>query len=385
MSGGKTRQLRFLLAGGGSGGHIYPALDIGAELLKRYPYARLLYVGGKRGLEGNLIPREGHDFAAITVAGFERKLSLGTLVTAAKAGIGFIQSMAIVARFRPDVAVGTGGYASGPAILAASFAGVPVLIHEQNVVPGATNRLLARRAQVVAISWEESKQYLPDPGRAVLTGNPIRSGVTKASRQDGCGEFGFDPSRPIVLATGGSQGALNINTAVIGSMPALVQRGAQFLLATGLDKFDSATQLAQEAGLRLSVDSHGIARSSGGDVIIMPYIYNMPLAQACADLMVARSGAITLAEIAARGIPSVLIPHPKVPDNVQERNARALEARGAAVVVLDRDLNAELLTSVVGQLLDDRHRRAAMSVEVSKVGIPDAASRVVKCVESLIG
>ncbi len=197
---------RFLLAGGGTGGHIYPALAIARELLARHPGAEILFIGGTRGLEGELIPREGFAFRAISVSGFRRSLSLDTLATAARAGLGVAQSLAVVSQFRPDAAIGTGGYASGPAMLASSWLGVPMLIHEQNVVPGAVNRMLSGRAAIVAISWEESRKYLKRPDSAVLTGNPVRPEVIAATREDGLTSFGLDGSRPTVLAFGGSQG-----------------------------------------------------------------------------------------------------------------------------------------------------------------------------------
>ncbi len=377
--------MKFMLAGGGTGGHIYPALAIGEELLRRYPDAELLFVGGRKGLERTLVPRAGHRFVAITVAGFERRLGVGTFVTAAKAVAGLVESLAVVARFRPDVAIGTGGYASGPAILAASLLRMPVLVHEQNVVPGATNRLLASRARTVAVSWAESIKMLPDPSRAVLTGNPIRREIVTASKRDGLAAFRLSADRPVVLIIGGSQGARSINAAAVGAIPQIVGAGGQLLLATGPDKFGDALAGAARGGTTLSVDSEGIARSAGGDVIVMPYIYSMPQAMACADLVVARSGAITLAEIAARGLPSILVPHPKVPDNVQEKNARALEARGAAMVILDRELTPESLGSAIAGLLADAGRRRSMSRAAAEAGMPDATAKVVDCIEGIIG
>ena len=376
---------RFLLAGGGTGGHIYPALAIARELLSRYPGAEILFIGGTRGLESELIPREGFAFRAISVSGFRRRLSLDTLATAARAGLGVAQSLAIVWRFRPDAAIGTGGYASGPAMLAASWLGVPVLIHEQNVVPGAANRALSSRAAIVAISWEESRKFLRRPDRVVLTGNPVRPEVITVTREEGLTSLGLDGSRPIVLAFGGSQGSAGINRAFIGALPTLTAQGnAQFVLATGRDKFDESISFARDVGVPVAVSSNGIARSERGDIIIMPYIYNMPHALACADLALTRSGAITLAELAVRGVPAVLVPHPLVPDNVQEKNARAMERRGAARVVLDRDLEPAPLAGVVRSLLADPGALRAMADASRAIGIPDAGGRAADCVERIM-
>ncbi len=379
------RSKRFLLAGGGTGGHIYPALSIARELLSRYPGARALFVGGRHGLEGELVPREGFEFRAIAVSGFERRLSLGTLVTAARAGWGVAQSLSIVARFRPDAAIGTGGYASGPAILAASMLGVPVVIHEQNVVPGATNRMLSGRAGIVAISWEESRNYLRRPERAVLTGNPVRPQIMTVTREEGLRAFGLDGSRRVVLAFGGSQGSASINRAFIGALPALMDLcRAQFVLATGKGRFEESVAFARDAGVPVSISSDGIARAGRGDIIIMPYIYNMPQALACADLAVTRSGAITLAELAVRGVPAVLVPHPAVPDNVQEKNARAMESRGAARVMLDGELEPAALARMIGALISDRGALRAMAQASRAVGMPDAGHKAADCVEQVM-
>lgn len=383
--GGAGRRKRFLFAGGGTGGHIYPALAIARELLARFPGSETLFVGGMRGLESELIPREGFAFRAICVSGFRRRLSLDTLATAARAGWGVAQSLSIVARFRPDAAIGTGGYASGPAMLAASWLGVPVLIHEQNVVPGATNRMLSGRAAIVAVSWEESRRYLKRPDSAVLTGNPVRPEVITATREEGLAAFGLDGSRPTVLAFGGSQGSASINRAFIGALPTLLARGnAQFVLATGKDKFSQSVALARDVGVPVAISSDGIARSERGDIIIMPYIYNMPQALACTDLALTRSGAITLAELAVRGVPALLAPHPNVPDNVQEKNARAMERRGAARVIVDRDLEPAALVSAVGSLIADPGALRAMADASRSAGMPDAGGRAADCVERIM-
>ncbi|MCR4425743.1 MAG: UDP-N-acetylglucosamine--N-acetylmuramyl-(pentapeptide) pyrophosphoryl-undecaprenol N-acetylglucosamine transferase, partial [Firmicutes bacterium] len=286
-----------LLAGGGTGGHIYPALAVGKALARRHPEARVLFVGSAHGLERDLVPREGFDFRPIVVSGFKRELSPGLVVTVGKAAVGLVQSLAIVGSFRPDVVVGTGGYASGPVVLAAVILGVPTVIHEQNVVPGATNRFLSRYARVVAISWEESRKSLALPSRAVLTGNPIRPEVLRATREEGIKALGLRPNFRTVLAFGGSQGSERINDALIRALPALAEKkGVQYLLSTGRRNYDRVIALARDLGLPVRSSSDGgIPESAGGDIIVAPYIYNMPLALACADLVISRSGAITLA------------------------------------------------------------------------------------------
>ncbi|MEA4882927.1 MAG: undecaprenyldiphospho-muramoylpentapeptide beta-N-acetylglucosaminyltransferase [Clostridia bacterium] len=383
-----AQRLRFILAGGGTGGHIYPAISIGRELLSRHPGAEILFVGGDRGLERDLVPREGFPFRAIRVSGFRRKLSADTIATAFRAVQGVFQSVAIIRGFRPTAVIGTGGYASGPVGLAAVLLGCPLIIHEQNVVPGVTNRMLSRSAQTVAISWEESRRFLRRPERAVLTGNPIRADVMSASRDEGIRSLGLNPRRKVVLAFGGSQGSETINKAFIAAAAGRELRcdhGVQLVLACGKGKFDTAVRLAGAAELPVIVGPDGIGRSGSGDLILMPYIYNMPQALACADLVVSRSGAITLAELAARGVPAVLVPHPYVPDNVQEKNARAMAARGAARVILDRDLTPESLTAHVVSLISSPSALRQMGDSARAAGIPDATARVADCVERAVG
>ncbi len=370
---------RFIVAGGGTGGHIYPAIAISKEMLKRYRGSELLYIGGANGMERDLVPREGLNFTGITVAGFKRKVSLQAFVTVAKAGKGFFQSLSLIRKFRPDVVIGTGGYVSGPVLLAAVVLKKPIVIHEQNVYPGATNRMLVKHAEVAAISWEESRKYLEKAKNVVFTGNPVRTDILDADRQTSIEKMGLVPGVPKVLVFGGSQGAARINEVVLKAAPQIMkEHKVQIVLVTGKTKYDEVVNTAQSMGINIQkgMEPGRKSRLSESVMVITDYMYDMASAMASSDMVICRSGAITLAELTARGIPSILIPHPYVPDNVQEKNARALEAKGAARVIVNDEFTPERLAHEVNCILEDDKLMVRMSKAAYSLGVRDSLSRV---------
>lgn len=370
---------RFIVAGGGTGGHIYPAIAISKEMLKRYRGSELLYIGGANGMEKDLVPREGLNFTGITVAGFKRKVSLQAFVTVAKAGKGFFQSLSLIRKFRPDVVIGTGGYVSGPVLLAAVVLKKPIVIHEQNVYPGATNRMLVKHAEVAAISWEESRKYLEKAKNVVFTGNPVRTDILEADRQTSTEKMGLVPGVPKVLVFGGSQGAARINEVVLKAAPQIMkEHKVQIVLVTGKTKYDEVVNTAQSMGINIQkgMEPGRKSRLSESVMVITDYMYDMASAMASSDMVICRSGAITLAELTARGIPSILIPHPYVPDNVQEKNARALEAKGAARVIVNDEFTPERLAHEVNCILEDDKLMDKMSKAAYSLGVRDSLSRV---------
>ena len=370
---------RFIMAGGGTGGHIYPAIAISKEMLKRYRGSELLYIGGANGMERDLVPREGLNFTGITVAGFKRKVSLQAFVTVAKAGKGFFQSLSLIRKFRPDVVIGTGGYVSGPVLLAAVVLKKPIVIHEQNVYPGATNRMLVKHAEVAAISWEESRKYLEKAKNVVFTGNPVRTDILDADRQTSIEKMGLVPGVPKVLVFGGSQGAARINEVVLKAAPQIMkEHKVQIVLVTGKTKYDEVVNTAQSMGINIQkgMEPGRKSRLSESVMVITDYMYDMASAMASSDMVICRSGAITLAELTARGIPSILIPHPYVPDNVQEKNARALEAKGAARVIVNDEFTPERLAHEVNCILEDDKLMVRMSKAAYSLGVRDSLSRV---------
>ena len=359
--------MNIIVSGGGTGGHIYPALTIIRAIQRREPSARILYVGGRRGLEADIVPREGIDFVAMDLAGFQRKLSLENIGRAWRALRAVARARGIVHGFQPDVAIGTGGYVAGPILLAASMAGVPTLVQEQNVFAGVTNRILAKFATAIAVGMEDARNVFPKE-KTYVTGNPIRPEVLTATREEGARSFGFDPAQKTVLVSGGSRGARSINRAMVEVIArAAEQTAVQYLWVTGADEYADTLARIHRVGVHLEEHPH---------LRVLPYLYNMPEAMAMADVAVFRAGATGLAELAARGVPAILIPYPYAAENHQEKNARAVEAAGAAEVILNRDISGATLEAALGGLLADDARRAGMAAAMKRLGKPEAAEEI---------
>lgn len=359
--------MNIIVSGGGTGGHIYPAITIIRTIQQKVPDAKFLYVGTKRGLEADIIPKEGLPFTTVDIQGFERHLTPDNILRAGRAMIGVAKATRIVHKFQPDVVIGTGGYVCGPILLAASLMHIPTLIQEQNVVPGITNKILSKFVTKIAAGTEEAMKHFP-ADKVVFTGNPIRSEVLSAQREEGAAAFGLDPKKTTVLVSGGSRGARAINRAMIGVLKhAADYPSVQFLHVTGkLGYADVMDRLSKE-GVELAKCPH---------IIVKPYLYNMPQAMAMADLAIFRAGATGLAELTARGIPAILIPYPYAAENHQEHNARALQETGAARMILDKDLTAESLNAVLAELLSEPDKLQAMAKASRAMGRPQAAGDI---------
>lgn len=372
--------MKVLIAGGGTGGHIYPGITIGKALLEKG--AEVLFAGTRRGLEKEIVPLEGFPIEFISADSFPRRLSWRLVRSAFTAAKGVGEAVALVRKFAPDACVGTGGYAAGPVVLAAALLGVPTVIQEQNAHPGVTNRILAYVADKVALGYEAAAAGFRQRDKLVVTGNPIRPEICEITRAEGAKRLGLDPGRKRVLITGASQGARSINRAVCEAFPKLQRLDAEFLVAAGRGGFDAL------------LDALPVPRAEGrpvlgegrayGNVLIVPYLYDMPAALAASDLVVGRAGAISIAEVTARGLPAVLIPYPFAAENHQEKNARVLERAGAARVILDRDLNGEALYRTVSELLGDEAALRSMAQASRSLGKPGAVWEIVALIEAAV-
>ncbi|HOV79784.1 MAG TPA: undecaprenyldiphospho-muramoylpentapeptide beta-N-acetylglucosaminyltransferase [Bacillota bacterium] len=368
--------MRFMLTGGGTGGHIYPALAIARGIRDRHPGAEIVYIGTARGMEADIIPKEGLPFIGIAGAGLQRKLSFKNLLVLWQACRGFSQALAAIRRFRPHAVIGTGGYVCGPVVLAAVLCGIPTLIHEQNALPGITNRILSRFVDRVAVTFSDSKKHFPRKEKVRLTGLPVRPEILRTGRKEGMEKLGFKENRFLLLSFGGSRGARTINLAMLYVLERFAgDARLNILHVTGNTGYEEFLDRCRKAGVDLD---------NAGNVAVKPYIYDMQDALAAADLVVSRAGAATLAEITALGVPAVLVPYPYASENHQEFNARALEKEGAAVVVPDRDLNGELLCRLISKLLDDPARLGAMASASKKLGKKNALQDIIDCVDELI-
>ncbi|WP_410768047.1 undecaprenyldiphospho-muramoylpentapeptide beta-N-acetylglucosaminyltransferase [Fontibacillus sp. BL9] len=367
--------MRVVLSGGGTGGHIYPALAVASRCAEEFPGAEFLYVGGQRGLESSLVPKSGIPFKAIDITGFRRKLSFENMKTVMRFLKGVRSSKQMLREFKPDVVIGTGGYVCGPVVYAAAKLGIPSIIHEQNAVPGLTNRFLSKYVSTVAVSFEGSEAAFAGAKNILYTGNPRATTVFEADKNKGFESLGLPKSSSIVLVVGGSRGAKAINEAMVGMAPYLQELDQlSFVYVTG-DNYYTPTLEAITANLG------GIPEN----LQVLPYVHNMPEVLAATSLIINRAGASFLAEMTSLGIPSILIPSPNVTNNHQEKNARTMEQAGAAQVILEPDLSGNVLFKTVKEIMQNKTRHNSMSESSKRLGKPDSAHLIVQEMRRLAG
>lgn len=365
--------MRAILTGGGTGGHIYPALAIAERLKQLHPGDEVLYVGTQKGLESRIVPQCGVPFRTIEAEGLPRRVSPELFRALWQAARGCAQARQIIRQFRPDVVIGTGGYVCGPVVLAAHLAGVPTMIHEQNAFPGMTNKLLARFADVILVTFAASEQYFVHKERIRQTGLPVRQAVLQTSKADGLRYFGFSPEKTTLLASGGSRGARSLNRAMAEAYPELLREpDLQILHLTGAQDYEETLRAIAE---------QGIVPAEYPQLLVKPYLDEMQYALAAADLCVGRAGATFLAEITACGLPAILIPYPYAAENHQEYNARALAEHGAAVMILDAELDGPTLARNILELCRQPERRARMAEQARSMGRRDALDQIVALAE----
>ena len=363
--------MKIIVSGGGTGGHIYPALTLIDAIKSKRPDAEFLYVGTQTGLEADIVPKAGINFTALKMeGGLERRFTLKNISRAANAIWSIKEAADIVKSFKPSAVVGTGGYVCGPILLAAGLMKVPTLIQEQNAVAGVTNKILSKFVDKIAVGTRDALKNFP-ADKTVYTGNPIRKEVLAAKKIDGLREFNFTADKPIVLISGGSRGARSINNAMIDVLKSAAEKNsAQFLHVTGKGEFNSVVEKLSE------IDAPNIR--------VVPYLYNMPTAMAMADLAIFRAGATGLAELTARGVPAILIPYPFAAENHQEFNARSLVEAGAARMILNKDLTAELLQKNLDELLTAPEKLKSMAAASLSLGKPSAADEIAELILNLI-
>jgi len=364
--------MRILFACGGTAGHINPAIAVARKFLEKHPESQVLFVGADGEMETRLVPREGFEIRTVTVSGFYRKWNLKSLrfniKTLRKLCVSHRQANQIVDEFRPDLVMGTGGYASYPVVRCAAKRGIPTLIHESNAVPGLTTRVLSRFADRVMVSFEESRQRYPHPDRVVVTGTPVREEFFRYRRQEARELLGLSDDRPLVLSFWGSLGARDMNRKMVDFIRLAGESDLfHHIHAAGRSGYGWMPEALLEAGVDLE------KRPS---LRLLEYIFDMPRVMAAADLVICRAGASTLAELTALAKPCILVPSPNVTNNHQERNARLLEKRGGAVVLTEDGLSGAQLYETAKQLVGDAMRLDRMKSAQSAMSIPDAAERI---------
>ncbi|NJD69252.1 MAG: undecaprenyldiphospho-muramoylpentapeptide beta-N-acetylglucosaminyltransferase [candidate division NC10 bacterium] len=354
--------MKAIIAGGGTGGHLFPAIALAEELRSRMTDPSLLFVGVEGGVEASLLAIRGWEFAGIRASGVQGKRLGSRLRSLTLVPSGLIRSLSILRQFRPDVVVGFGGYASAAMVLSAVLARVPTVIHEQNAFPGLANRWLGRIVDRVAIAFEEASGHFPKE-KVRVTGNPVRTELFGVSRVEAMTRLSLDPDRFTVLIFGGSQGAHRLNQAVMEALPMLTdeRERIQFVHATGPRDLTPVRQGYDAGGYRAAVE---------------PFFQAMAVAYAAADLCFCRAGAGTVAELCAMGKPSVLVPFPFAASDHQRYNAEALVATGGARRVLDRDLSGTTMAEYIRRHLGDREGLAMMARRARALAKPDAAVRL---------
>lgn len=365
--------MRVLLTGGGTAGHINPAIAIANYIKKNEVDSQFLFVGTERGLEKTLVPKCGYDIKFINVQGLRRSLTIENV----KVFVNYIRSTGkakkIIKEFKPDIVIGTGGYVCAPVVKAASALKIPTLIHEQNVFPGLAVKMLAGKADITAISFDETKNMMKAK-RMVLTGNPLRPNLFEYHDPDVVrAGYGFD-EKPMVLMFGGSLGAEKLNDALVDILAEGRAEGFNLIASTGERHYENIMARLKERGVDLDKIRN---------VRVVPYIYNMEEIFSTADVVVGRAGAITVSEITALGKAALLIPSPYVAHNHQEYNARYLEKNGAAEVLLENELSGEKITEKIKGILKEKSLLKEMQLASKKIGITDACETIYRLIKEI--
>ncbi len=364
--------MRVIVSGGGTGGHIYPGVAIAKKIKEKNKNAEVLFIGSKNGLEKDLVPKEGFKIKFIEVEGLNKKISLKTFSSIKKVFKGYSQARKIIKDFKPDVVIGTGGYVCGPVVLAASRRNIPTIIHEQNAIPGMTNKILSKFCGKIAITFKESEKFFPKD-KVIYTGNPIRNQILKADKKLSREKLGFSKEKLLVLAVGGSRGAKNLNNAVLNIIPEIKKNNMQLLFITGELGYNDI--IKEASNRKYDLDSN---------VKIIPYLYEMENALAACDIIVSRAGATILSEVTALAIPAVLIPSPYVANNHQELNADALVKEGAAIKLKEEDLKGSLLSEKLFSLGSNNSDLEKMRRASKRIGILDASDKIYDIIGNLI-
>lgn len=353
MSSAETKY-RFLFAGGGTGGHLFPAVAVAEQIREMKPEADILFIGTKDKIEGRVVPKLGFKFKSIWIKGFSRKINIENLLFPIKLLVSMVQSLLINMSFKPKVAIGSGGYVSGPAIWAANVMGSKIILLEQNSYPGVTTRLLEKYATEVHLSFQESKKYLRKEKVHHFTGNPVRRNLGRMDKKKALLNFGLSDEKKTLLVLGGSLGARTINEAMLENLKTFEANRIQIIWQTGKNYFEQFKHMNSDS------------------IKIYDFIEDMNAAYSACNLLLARAGATTIAELLNLGIPAILVPSPNVAENHQYHNAKSLSENNAAILVEDKNLKNDLAKSVV-ELIKSETKLSELQKNALKLAKPDAA------------
>ncbi|NWF76515.1 MAG: undecaprenyldiphospho-muramoylpentapeptide beta-N-acetylglucosaminyltransferase [Nitrospirae bacterium] len=362
--------MKVIIAGGGTGGHLFPGLALAEEFKRRDPSTEVIFVGTEHGLEARVIPREGYTLKFLRAEGLVGVSIIKKVKAIIKIFFSIIDSYRIIKTVRPDIIIGVGGYASGVILFVASIKSIPTMIIEQNAIPGMTNKILGKFVNTVCISYQESISFFPGV-RTFLTGNPVRLQVFKGNIEAAYKLFSLERELFTIFIFGGSAGARSINRAMVDALNYLydLKDKIQFLHQTGQRDYENIRDAYRKVGFKGT---------------IAPFIYQMGEAYAVADIVISRAGATTLAELTALGKPAILIPYPYAAGNHQEINAKKLVDMGAAKMILDREMKGEILAKMIRNLYENEKLRVEMQNNSKSVGRPEASEKIVDIAMSLI-
>ena len=362
--------MKILLAGGGTGGHLFPGIAIAEEVRRRSEPPEVIFSGTEKGIEASIVPREGYPIRYLNAEGVVGKSLMKKVSAGTKTAVSIHEAYRLLRELRPDAVIGLGGYASFSPVMVGSFLSIPTVIMEQNAVPGLTNRILSRVVDIICVTYHESISFFPK-NKTYITGNPVRRGILTADRESAYELFGLERGKFTVFVFGGSLGAKKINNAVCSVFNYLhdMREKIQFLHQTGKNDYETVRETYRKWGFKGT---------------LAPFIHRMPEAYAVADLVISRAGATTLAELTAVGRASLLVPYPYAAGHHQEQNAQRLSEMGAARIILDHELDGETLAKNVRELYENPGIRTEMARSCRSLGRPDAAQKVVEIVMSLI-
>lgn len=370
--------MKVLIAAAGTAGHINPGLAIANKIKEKNKGAKIVFIGTTRGLENDLVPRAGYELKTIEAYGLSKKISIDTLQKNIKTLKGFIQAGKIVKEFEPDIVIGTGGYICGAVISAAKKNNIPTLLHESNAFPGKAVKLLAPKTDTILISFEDARNRIKRAKNIVFTGTPVKikkREYTNIEKEKILKELGLNNDKKIILIFGGSQGAKKINEAIVELLKNKQNDSYQIIWATGPKQYDI---------VKAEFEKNSISMNNIKNAKILPYIYNMEEVMNIADVIIARSGAMTITEISNLGKPSILIPLPNVSQDHQLFNAKVLEKIEAAKIILNDDLNNNNLNDGIHKIIDNEDILMKMSKNATKVSTQDVEEKIYKEIERLI-
>lgn len=358
---------RFIISGGGTGGHIYPAVAIANELKAQYPDAEFLFVGAQDKMEMQKVPQAGYPIEGLWIAGLQRKLTLQNVLFPVKLASSLLKSFRIVKKFKPDVVIGTGGFASGAVLKVASMLGIPTVIQEQNSYPGITNKLLAKKANKICVAYENLERFFPKE-KMMLTGNPVREDLIEvgSKKEEAVSYFELDASKKTLLVLGGSLGARRINQ--------LIEKELDFLLSKNI-------QILWQCGKLYLKDYEKY--NSKGNVQVTAFIDRMDLVYAAADVVISRSGASSVSELCIIGKPTIFIPSPNVAEDHQTKNAKAIVDKNGALLIKESDLDFQFET-VFSDLISNENKQIELSQNIKKLALPNATKTIVEEIKKLI-